>query len=282
MHFKIRNRRGLLFTILIILGTGVIIGTMLLRNNVVVPINQLQIKAEPHLTSQTVGTVQRGDRVQIITKDDQWAQVVAQHQKIGWVPNWLLKNHPQLKTATKLAEATIILDPGHGGNDSGALANSNQPEKKYTLQFAQQVATNLRARGANVILTRAQDQTVGLKRRPQIAQKHHADLFVSFHFDSSPIPNSASGFTTYYYHQGTAKQFAQAVNQRFTQLGMENKGVKFGDYLVIRDSKIPAILLEMGYINNDLDFQKIKNPTFRKAVASDVTAGIANYVNTND
>ncbi|USS89586.1 N-acetylmuramoyl-L-alanine amidase [Fructilactobacillus cliffordii] len=279
MHFKIRNRRGFWVTILVILGTGLVIGTMLLRNNVAVPLNQLAIKAAPTPTSQTIGTVNRGDRVQIITKKRQWAQVVYQQQKIGWVPNWLLNKHSQVKTASKLAETTIVLDPGHGGHDSGALANSNQPEKKYTLKLAQQVASNLQKSGTNVIMTRTKDHTVGLKQRPRLAAAQQANLFVSFHFDSAATPNSGTGFTTYYYHPGASKQLAQSINNQLGHLGLENKGVKTGDYLVIRDNSVPAVLLEMGYMNNDLDFKRIKNPNYRKQAAAEITAGIKEYVN---
>ncbi|USS85403.1 N-acetylmuramoyl-L-alanine amidase [Fructilactobacillus myrtifloralis] len=281
MPFTIRNRRGLAFTLVVTCCTCLIIGIMLLRNNVAVHTNNLQIKAGPNLATTTIGTVNRGDRVQIITKKHQWAQVVYQHQKIGWVPNWLLTGHPHLKTAGPLAEATIVLDPGHGGSDSGALSNSNQPEKRYTLALAQQVAARLRAAGTNVIMVRDHDQTVALKRRPGFATKSQANLFVSFHFDSSTVSGSASGFTTYYYHPGHSKQLAQAVNQQLTGLGLENKGVQFGDYLVIRDTTVPAVLLEMGYINNQTDFQKIKSKAYQQKVATEVTAGLNHYLKTN-
>ncbi|MFK5283709.1 N-acetylmuramoyl-L-alanine amidase, partial [Lacticaseibacillus paracasei] len=80
--------------------------------------------------------------------------------------------------------------------------------------------------------------------------------------DSSPSKNSASGITTYYYDSKKDLALAKSVNSAFSGLPLENRGVAFGNFEVLRDNKQPAILNEMGYINNDKDFRQIKDPSY--------------------
>ncbi|ETO40885.1 N-acetylmuramoyl-L-alanine amidase [Fructilactobacillus florum 8D] len=276
MKKNANNHRGLLFTILVSSSTILLLGFLLIRNNLTVPSNNLLVKSGPNLTNRTVGRLQRGERVQILSRDHDWVKVVYHHQHVGWVPNWLLTNH-HLKKATPLSEATIVLDPGHGGNDSGALAANGQQEKKYTLKVAQKTKKILETQGSNVILTRQHDQSVSLKKRPKIATKNHANIFISFHFDSSETENSGSGFTSYYYHRGNSHQLAERINHKLNVLPLENKGVQFGDFLVIRDVTVPSVLLEMGYINSNQDFQQINSVAYQNQVATAVAAGIKTY-----
>ena len=107
------------------------------------------------------------------------------------------------------------------------------------------MAKELRARGAQVILTRDNDRYVDLKSRPETAESIHADAFISFHFDSSPYANEGTGVTTYYYHKGNnSKKLASAINSQFNNLPLRNNGVDFSDFLVLRDNTRPAILCE--------------------------------------
>ena len=173
---------------------------------------------------------------------------------------------------------TIVLDPGHGGSDTGAIANDGTDyEKTYTLKTANLVANALRAAGANVIMTRTTDTFVDLAPRPNTANNAHADAFISFHFDSSPSKNSASGITTYYYDSKKDLALAKSVNSAFSGLPLENRGVAFGNFEVLRDNKQPAILNEMGYINNDKDFRQIKDPSYQSKIATDIVNGLNAY-----
>lgn len=278
MNLKIKNKRGFYFTLVITIATGLILGILLLRNNVMIHCNNLQVKSGPNISYQTTGKINAGTRVQILNRQDNWDRVVYDHSKIGWIPDWLV-NNKQLKTATNLSEATIVLDPGHGGSDSGALSTGNKMEKTYTLQLAKKAAKQLQAEGANVIITRATDKTVSLAKRPDFSTENNANLFVSFHFDSSPDDNTATGFTTYYYHKGASAQLATDINQQMTNLPLDNRGIQFGNFLVIRDVKVPSVLLEMGYINDDDDFKHIENPEYQEQVAQNVKNGINDYIN---
>lgn len=143
------------------------------------------------------------------------------------------------------------------------------------------VAAKLRAKGAKVYLTRDSDRFVSLKARPALAKRVHANLFISFHFDSSPDENEASGFTTYYYHRGPSLQLAQDVNHQMRHLPITDKGSRFGNFLVIRDNTVPAILIEGGYINTSHDFQYIRSSRYRNVMTSDVVTGVQHFIETN-
>lgn len=219
---------------------------------------------------------------QVIKTTNGWKQVQLSSGKQVWIAGWLLQaqNLPQ---KTNLTGATIVIDPGHGGNDTGAtyVTNSQNPayfEKTYTFQLAKKVAQALRRQGARVYLTRNKDEYVSLGARTRLAERVHADLFISFHFDSSPSENEASGFTTYYYHRKNhSRAIAQAINKAFNNLSLTNRGVDFGDFYVLRDNKQPAVLLEMGYINSSKDYQQIKSANYQQKIVTDLILGLKNY-----
>lgn len=219
---------------------------------------------------------------QVIKTTNGWKQVQLSSGKQVWIAGWLLQaqNLPQ---KTNLTGATIVIDPGHGGNDTGAtyVTNSQNPayfEKTYTFQLAKKVAQALRRQGARVYLTRNKDEYVSLGARTRLAERVHADLFISFHFDSSSSENEASGFTTYYYHRKNhSRAIAQAINKAFNNLSLTNRGVDFGDFYVLRDNKQPAVLLEMGYINSSKDYQQIKSANYQQKIVTDLILGLKNY-----
>ena len=278
MKINTKNKRGFTFTLIVTSITLLILIILLLRNNVMIHCNNLQVKSGPNISYQTTGKINAGTRVQILNRQDNWDRVVYDHSKIGWIPDWLV-NNKTLKEATNLSETTVVLDPGHGGSDSGALSTGNNMEKTYTLQVAKKAAKQLQEKGANVIMTRDSDKTVSLFSRPSFSTDNNANLFISFHFDSSPENNTASGFTSYYYHKGLSLKLATDINRQMENIPIDNRGIEFGNFLVIRDVKVPSILLEMGYINDDDDFKHIENQQYQETVAQDVENGVNNYIN---
>lgn len=278
MKINIKNKRGFTFTLIVTSITLLILIILLLRNNIMIHCNNLQVKSGPNISYQTTGKINAGTRVQILNRQDNWDRVVYDHSKIGWIPDWLV-NNKTLKEATNLSETTVVLDPGHGGSDSGALSTGNNMEKTYTLQVAKKAAKQLQEKGANVIMTRDSDKTVSLFSRPSFSTDNNANLFISFHFDSSPENNTASGFTSYYYHKGLSLKLATDINRQMENIPIDNRGIEFGNFLVIRDVKVPSILLEMGYINDDDDFKHIENQQYQETVAQDVENGVNNYIN---
>lgn len=278
MNYVKQHWQQITISLVILLTLGIAVFQTVRQDRLTTPIANINVRTGPNINYQTKAILKKGQAVYIVQKTDNWYKVRYDDHHFGWVASWLINQSPKIKTATNLSEATIVLDPGHGGSDSGALSiDKKHDEKTYTLQLAKRVRNQLVARGAHVIMTRTGNQTVSLGARPEMATDNHADAFISFHYDSSPSNNLGSGFTTYYYHANTSLKLARTINQHLVGLPLENKGVEVGDFEVIRDNLRPALLLEMGYINTARDFKAIENPTYQNKVAKDITNGLATY-----
>lgn len=281
MPQKPKHWVGLITALIILLIAGGLLWTFTQRNTVTATISHLNLRQGPGLSYQVTHQVKKNSRLTILNKKDNWYHVRDSQNHFGWVASWLVDHPGKLKTVTNLSEATIVLDPGHGGSDSGALSiDQKHDEKTYTLALAKRVAKGLRAKGAHVIMTRSSDQSVSLADRPALANDNQANAFISFHFDSSPTNNLASGTTTYYYHRKSSYALARAINGEMNDLPLTNRGIRFGNFEVIRDNNRPALLLEMGYINTKKDFTDIRSAGYQQAVANRVVNGLAQYFQT--
>lgn len=266
----------LLVGIILLLAGILVYRTSTYFKQLEVQTTQAVLKNGPGIEYQQRAEVPQGTRLTVIKTKYHWLYVKTGQNKFGWVADWMISpNYTQ--PIKSLKNATIVLDPGHGGNDSGAVSTHNTNEKTYTLRFAKEVAKKLREKGAKVYLTRNKDTYVSLAARPRLAEQVHADAFISFHFDSAPETNVASGYTTYYYHQKSSLSLAKKINNSFGALALDNRGVDFGDFLVIRDNTRPSILLEMGYINSERDFEQISSRLYKNKVSTQIVAGLEKY-----
>lgn len=250
----------------------------------------IQYFCEPKVTAQTINLrdmptpkghiiekLAYGTRLKVEKKNvhTKWWRVKVGHHQ-GWVASWLI-HQTKYRAINSLAEATIVLDPGHGGIDSGTIGLHGAMEKTYTLPTALAVAQLLRSKHSRVILTRQSDQSVSLSKRPKIANMNKATLFISFHFNSAGKKNTAQGFEVFQYHQN-ARKLAQKLNNNFVNLPLVNRGIAFGDFEVLRDNQRPAVLIEMGFMDSTHDFKHIKSKIYQRLVARDVVRGITQYV----
>lgn len=174
---------------------------------------------------------------------------------------------------------TIVIDAGHGGKDVGATGGTGIYEKDLTLQTALKIQREMAKRtGANVVLTREKDEFLTLAERVGIANKHSADLFISIHYDAF-TSNDVQGITTYYNNAGD-QQLAKMMHELLFKQNMEtkNRGVAQGDFRVLRENASPSLLLELGYISNKEDEQRIQTQAFQNKTAAAVTEGIITYL----
>jgi len=184
--------------------------------------------------------------------------------------------------------AIIVVDPGHGGALTGATARVRDDEiyeKDITLGIASKLRTALEARGTRVIMTRESDVNVPLETRPQIANEVGANVFVSIHNDSWGKANSITG-TTIYYHGSSAasRRLARCVEQELADVsGLRDRGAISDTamypegFCVLRETSMPAVLCEVGYINNKGDRTKLLQPAYQRRVAEAICRGIHNY-----
>ncbi|MBS4455537.1 N-acetylmuramoyl-L-alanine amidase [Tuanshanicoccus lijuaniae] len=184
--------------------------------------------------------------------------------------------HVTKKTVKSLADATIMLDPGHGGTDSGAVsADGSTYEKNAALSTALVLKQKLEALGAKVILTRSTDEFIDLIPRSNLSNEKEVDAFISLHYDEGPY-SDWRGTTTYYFHEAD-HELAKKVNEALKTLSLPNNGALFGNYSVLRENKRPAILLELGYMSSPEDLAFIRSDKYYEEVASVITTALESY-----
>ena len=207
--------------------------------------------------------------------------------------------------------ATICLDPGHGGKDTGnrVLGFFWHNEKTYTLVLAFELRDQLEKLGFNVILTRSKDVYVDLPARPAMANQSGADLFISLHFNATQVgKNEVAGPETYCITpvgasssnaHGEGGEFGSTIGDGPTtanrcenqslllayqmerslvqNLHAEDRGVRRARFAVLRDAAMPAILIEGGYMTNPTEGKKIYDSAYRKQMAAAIVKGILAY-----
>lgn len=197
---------------------------------------------------------------------------------------------------------TICLDPGHGGRDTGNRVTWHY-EKIYTLALAAELRDQLRRAGFNVILTRTKDTYVELPDRPALANRRGADLFVSLHFNATdegrdqvegpetycitPVGASSTnargegsdhGPTLANRNEDNSLLLAYQVQKSLVQtLHLDDRGVRRARFAVLRDAKMPAILIEGGYMSNPYESRKIYSAAYRRQMAQAIVKGILAY-----
>ncbi len=177
----------------------------------------------------------------------------------------------------RIADRRIVIDPGHGGRDSGARGTTLL-EKDVNLDVARQVAARLMEMGAQVVLTRDSDVFVDLYDRPRMANRIGADLFLSVHCNAMPRPNTGRGTETYYYHN-YSQCLAVVVHQTLVAaLGRRDNGVRWANFCVTRESDMPAVLVELMYLNTDEEEALLARPEVRTAAAEAIAEGLRRYV----
>lgn len=149
--------------------------------------------------------------------------------------------------------AILCFDYGHGGRDPGAVYKGRK-EKDDVLEVGKLIASNIRQYGVLVDETRNSDRTLSLKERSRYENKKNYDFFISFHRNAFK-PEKASGVETYIYLKGNskAKVLARKIQKSLVDLSFLDRGVKTANFHVLRETKAPAVLLEIGFIDNSLD-----------------------------
>lgn len=172
-----------------------------------------------------------------------------------------------------LPRFVIILDAGHGGADPGATVKGVD-EKKINLQVTYKLKELLEAKGVLVILTREEDKTLSLSERTEYANMNDADLFVSVHCNSADA-TSASGFEVYYYENTLAKSCASAVLNSLKNSGeVKIRSVKTAGFYVLKYTKMPAILLELGFLTNDQERMNLCDDEYQNLLAGYIASSI--------
>ena len=175
----------------------------------------------------------------------------------------------------------VMIDPGHGGNDPGAIGIGGLQEKNVILPISLEIAQILEQQGVQAILTRSSDYFVSLQGRVQMAEQANADLFVSIHANAINLSRpDVNGLETYYYSSG--QRLAQTVHNSILEtVDIKDRGVRQARFYVLRRSSMPSILVEVGFVTGSDDSAKLSNPAYRSQMAQAIARGILLYIQQN-
>ena len=248
----------------------------------VTKLKETPIYSTSNVTSELIGTVDKGTQFAYEDRDGDFYKIPIGNGKFGYIPYWLVTtNFSAIETDETIPQgiknAIIVIDPGHGGDDPGAVVNfSDKHEADHTLTTALLVKKELEAMGAKVFLTRTNDSSVSLSERADISNKNNADAFISIHFDSAE-DSSLSGTTTYYFSE-KSENLSQTVNKYLARnLPLKNQGSRFQNFMVLRDNARPSILLELGYLNNQGDNKVISSEEYQHNIAKSIANALKEY-----
>lgn len=174
----------------------------------------------------------------------------------------------------------VVIDPGHGGSDPGTTSITNKHEKQFNLALALKVqAILLQEPEIEVVMTRETDIYPTRSERVKLANDLNADVFVSIHGNSVLSSPQITGTETYYYQRASSKELANIVHKHLVEaMGLNDRGVKNGSLQVIRETKMPAILLEVGFLSNKFDEEAMMSESVQIKAAQAIVDGIKEYL----
>lgn len=168
---------------------------------------------------------------------------------------------------------TVVIDAGHGGHDRGARAYSGKHEKDLVLDTSRRLARILRASGLRVIETRTGDYFVPLGKRVEKLNRTRNAIFVSIHYNWAKR-SSARGIETFYHSRNSSRLAANIQDEMVRVYRTPNRGIKNRGFYVLRNSRRPAVLLELGFLSNKAENSIVQRSSTRQRLAESIARGI--------
>ncbi len=243
----------------------------------VATVDSLNIRSQASASSSSIGSINRGTKVDVLSISGGWVKV-SYNGKTGYISKTYLR---LVNTSgSPVAGRIIVIDPGHGGKDPGAVSN-NAVEKKIVFNTASKLKQKLEAAGAVVKMTRTGDTFPSLEERVAYAKNNNGEIFISIHANAASA--SAKGTETFYSDTANDNEkedyaLAKYINDEIVKNAkMNNRGVKEKDFYVIRNLYIPAVLVELGFVTNSEDRAKLTSDAYIEIFAQSIYNGITKY-----
>ncbi|PAD34309.1 N-acetylmuramoyl-L-alanine amidase [Terribacillus saccharophilus] len=241
----------------------------------------LNIRASPSTDAAIIGKFPAGTQFQYIDRGDGWGQITIDSQTGYLSLDYVTEAQKEPATPAESSNGQpvhrIVIDPGHGGKDPGAIGNDTM-EKWVALTISEKLQRRLLANGYDVKMTRSEDVFIPLPERATLSNNWKADLFVSVHANSA-TSSSAKGLESYYYGASSSgKQLASSIQTALvSNTNNENRGTHSADFYVLRHTSMPAVLVETGFISNPADAVLLNDAGYQDKVATSIAEGIKEY-----
>lgn len=176
-------------------------------------------------------------------------------------------------------QVLVMLDPGHGGADPGAIGIGGLQEKGVVIAVSHHAANVLRSQGISVQMTRQGDETLDLQPRVDRAEAANATIFVSIHANAINMQRpEVNGLETYYFADASLP-LANAIHRRVMgTMAMNDRGVKQARFFVLRRTSMPSALIEIGFVTGALDAPKLRDPQWQAQMGQAIAQGILDYI----
>ena len=176
----------------------------------------------------------------------------------------------------------VVLDAGHGGRDPGAVGIGGLREKDVVLSITTQVARLLEQQGVQVVMTRTDDREIDLAPRVQIAERARANIFVSIHANAISMDRpDVNGIETYYASEAGARLGRVIHDSMVRNTGLNDRGLRSARFYVIRNTSMPAVLLETGFVTGAQDAAFLGSAQGQQRMAFAIAQGILQYIQQN-
>lgn len=250
------------------------------ERKVAVSVDVLRLRDGPGTGFAIIDRLIMGTVLTVTGNHDEWLKVVTPEGKNGWVHGDYVI---EIAVSGEVFKGKIIVvDPGHGGSDPGAVSINGLQEKTVNLAVGRFLKALLEEAGAKVVMTRTGDQSVSNLQRVEIANQSGADLYISIHANAYSSSES-NGTETHYCplnSQSSASRYLahQVQGELVAALGLRDRGVKANSYYVLKNTEMPAVLVEMAFITNPAEEEILRSAEMQSEAARALFRGLASYL----
>ncbi|APC48166.1 hypothetical protein BME96_08245 [Virgibacillus halodenitrificans] len=237
--------------------------------------DQVHLREGPSTDHSITSFAKKGEVFKIISYNNGWYEVKS-GQTRGYIHERIALEEKR-SSCTDVKNKTIVIDAGHGGRDVGAIGITGVQEKHLTHKTAELLRDKLILLGANVTLTRPNDEFISLASRTSVANIANADAFLSLHYNSVSDLPGVSGIQSYYF-LNNSKEMAQTLQSSLINISEANdRGVHKEDFFVMRQNRNEAVLLELGFISNKESEQLLATQAYQEKLVAGIINGLNNY-----
>lgn len=244
-------------------------------SSLVITNNNTQIRSGPSTEYDIIAFSEKNVEYDLISADNEWFEIEYDGDT-GFIFKDLL-DKKRLKKNISLKNKVIVIDAGHGGYDVGSIGASGKYERDLTYKTTIELKQELVLLGAEVILTRENNDYIRLASRSALSNLNATDAFISIHYNSFPEQSSVTGINSYYYHNQN-KDLSSYIQQGIVDAtDSKDRGIAYGDFQVLRTNYKPSVLLELDFISNTEREQLLLTNAYQKKLVEGIINGLTQY-----
>ncbi|MEC5422151.1 N-acetylmuramoyl-L-alanine amidase [Virgibacillus sp. C22-A2] len=245
------------------------------EESIIIQHNNTQMRSGPSTENEITNFADRGEVYEVLSITGDWYEL-SKEGYTGYVLKQLVSKNKTL-SSTGFKNKTIVIDAGHGGRDVGAIGATGIFEKDIAYLTAQELAQELRVLGAEVLLTRSEDEFISLGSRVSYTNMIDTDAFISIHYDSVPELPQVTGIESFFYHSQDQKLAEYIQSELVKETEAKDRGTTHGNLLVIRQNLKPSVLLELGFLSNTEEEALLTTGSYQKSIVSGIVNGLGRY-----